>query len=187
MKAIRASILALAILGAVPAAAQPERKEGQVARDVTGQVNRYPNFTVFDDVNVSVREGKVTLTGKVTMPHKRGDLERRISRVQGVAQVDNRLEVLPVSTADDNLRYRLARAIYSHPTFWKYAAMSNPPIHIVVDGGRVTLTGVVHTELERALARSIASTVFGVFSLDNRLKTDVEAREQLDRPPARDR
>ena len=57
--------------------------------------------------------------------------------------------------------------------------MSNPPIHIVVDHGRVTLTGVVQSDVDRSLARSLASQ-FGAFSVTNALKTDAEARSAND-------
>jgi hyperosmotically inducible protein len=94
--------------------------------------------------------------------------------------VNNQIGVLPVSPFDDDLRYRIARAIYGHSNFWQYAAMANPPIHIVVEQGRVTLTGVVNSNVERMLARSLATT-FGAFSVKNELKTDAEVQEQLEK------
>lgn len=171
------------VVGIGTASAQPgDRKDFQVFQDVATQVNRYVNFTVFDTVNASVQNGVVTLTGKVTMPYKVDDLTRRVSRVAGVTTVDNQIEVLPASRFDDELRLRIARAIYGNPTFWHYASMTNPPIHIVVDRGRVVLEGVVNSNVERMLARSLAIG-FGEFSVDSRLKTDAEmtvALEQLD-------
>jgi hyperosmotically inducible protein len=143
-------------------------------------VRTYTQFTIFDDVRASVDEGVVTLTGKVTMPYKRDDIEQRISRVNGVRQVVNRIDVLPVSNFDDELRHRIARKIYSNPSFWHYAAMANPPIHIVVDRGRVTLTGVVMSEVEKMLARSIA-TGSGALSVANELRTEAEAQADLER------
>jgi hyperosmotically inducible periplasmic protein len=157
-----------------------ERANYDVFKDVSSQVNRYTNFTVFDDVAASVNEGVVTLTGRVTMPYKRNDLERRVAKISGVNRVENKIEVLPVSQFDDELRYRIARAIYGNPTFWHYAAMANPPIHIVVERGRVTLSGVVNSNVERALARSLA-TGFGEFSVKNELKTDAEMKDLLEK------
>lgn len=157
-----------------------ERANYDVFKDVSSQVNRYTNFTVFDDVAASVNEGVVTLTGRVTMPYKRQDLERRVARITGVRQVENKIEVLPVSQFDDELRYRIARAIYGNPTFWHYGAMANPPIHIVVERGRVTLSGVVNSNVERALARSLA-TGFGEFAVKNELKTDAEMKDLLEK------
>lgn len=149
---------------------------------ISNEVNRYVNFTVFDDVSAALDNGVVTLTGRVTMPYKKDDLARRVARVDGVKEVQNRIAVLPVSQFDDELRFRIARAIYGNPSFWHYAAMANPPIHIVVEHGKVTLTGVVNSNVERVLARSLA-TGFGEFSVTNDLKTDAEMKlltERLD-------
>jgi hyperosmotically inducible protein len=157
----------------------PERKTLQVLNDVTAQVRQYTRFTIFDDVNVGIDNGVVTLTGRVTMPFKKDDIEARVARVGGVASVRNNLAVLPVSPFDDELRYRIARAIYGNPSFWHYAAMANPPIHIVVENGRVTLTGVVNSNVERMLARSLA-TNFGAFSVTNNLHTDAEMKDLLE-------
>ena len=157
-----------------------ERKDLQVFNDISKTVNRYAYFSIFDDVDVAVKDGVVTLTGKVTMPYKRDDIEKRVAKVDGVGEVRNRIGVLPVSQFDDELRYRIARSIYGNSNFWNYATMVNPPIHVVVEHGRVTLTGVVNSEVDRMLARSLA-TQFGAFSVTNNLKTDAEMREALEK------
>ena len=177
----QAGLLAAALLlCAQGALAQPaERKDLQVFNDVAKAVNRYEQFTIFDDVSAGVTNGVVTLEGKVTMPYKKNDIEKRVARVNGVNRIVNRVAVLPVSTWDDELRYRIARAIYGNANFWNYAASANPPIHIVVDRGRVTLTGVVQSEVEKMLARSLV-TQNGVLSVTNKLQTEAEAREQLE-------
>ena len=159
-------------------AAAADRKDFAIASDIAGSVNRYSNFTIFDDVNVEVKDGVATLTGKVTMPYKRDDIEQRVRRVDGVTAVENAIAVLPVSQFDDELRFRIARAIYGNSSFWQYASMANPPIHVVVNGGRVTLDGVVNSNIERMLARSLA-TGFGAFEVTNQLRTDAEVRESL--------
>jgi hyperosmotically inducible protein len=169
----------LALSVAVAAANSAPRTDLQVFNDVAAAVNRYPMFTVFDDVNVGVHDGVVTLTGSVTMPYKRNDIEKQVKKVDGVTTINNTITVLPVSIFDNDLRYRIARSIYGNATFWKYAAMANPPIHIVVDNGRVTLTGVVNNEVERMLARSLA-TQHGALSVTNDLKTDAEMRDALE-------
>lgn len=158
----------------------PERKDLQVFNDIADQVNRYTQLTIFDSIAASVDQGRVVLSGSVTMPFKREDLERRVLKVAGVTSVDNQITVLPVSHFDDELRFRIARAIYSHASFWNYAAMVNPPIRIVVNRGRVSLEGVVQSNVERQLARSLASG-FGAFEVTNALKTDAEVRESIER------
>jgi hyperosmotically inducible protein len=186
--------VALSSLGAatVASAAQSDDDRGTVAidtsadrtnyslfKDVAQQVNSYPRFTVFDDISANIDNGVVTLSGNVTMPYKSDDLAKRIAKINGVTAVQNKIQVLPVSMFDDELRFRIARAIYGNSAFWQYAAMANPPIHIVVKNGNVTLTGVVNSEVERALARSLA-TGFGEFSVKNELKTDAEMKTVLE-------
>jgi hypothetical protein len=56
--------------------------------------------------------------------------------------------------------------------FWNYAIQVNPPIHVVVENGHVTLTGAVNSEIERRKAETVARTTFGVFSVDNQLRLD---------------
>ena len=167
---------ALALTAQMAAAGPAERKDFQVAKDIAASVSRYTAFTIFDAVDGTVHDGVVTLTGKVTMLFKRDDIERRVAKVEGVRQVNNKIAVLPVSRFDDELRYRIARSIYGNSNFWNYATMANPPIHIIVDNGHVTLTGVVNSNVDRMLARSLAAQ-FGVFSVINDLKTDAEVRD----------
>jgi hyperosmotically inducible periplasmic protein len=177
-RAVLGAVMVLLVSGA--ALAQAERKDFQVFKDIAQEVITYPRFTVFDDVTGSVDHGVVTLKGKVTMPFKSNEIARRVSRVAGVRQVRNEIQVLPVSFFDDDLRYRIARAIYGNPAFWQYAAMANPPIHIVVEHGHVTLTGVVNSNVERMLARSLACS-FGAFSIQNDLKTDAEMQALMEK------
>jgi hyperosmotically inducible protein len=174
LRHITAALLTLAL--AAPAFAE----NLQTFREVQRQVLRYPHFTIFDSISAEIDEGVVTLSGKVTMPHKRSDIEKRVRGLSGVREVHNQIEVLPASQFDDDLRYHIARSIYRHPMFEQYAIAINPPIHVVVERGRVTLEGVVNSEVERALAGSIASS-FLAFEVKNALKTDEEARAELER------
>lgn len=174
MKARALWVCALAALLSAPAGAiAQDRRDVRLADEVSRQVMRYAQFTIFDDVNAEIEHGVVTLTGKVTMPYKKNDIGRRVASIDGVRELHNNIDVLPTSGFDDDLRYRIARAIYGNPSFWNYAAMANPPIHIIVERGRVTLTGVVNSNVDRMLARSLA-TGFGELSVTNQLRTDAE-------------
>jgi osmotically-inducible protein OsmY len=160
------------------ASAQLDLRDRVVLDRIVDQVNRYTQYTIFDSISASVEEGRVVLTGWVTMPYKRDDIEQRIRRVDGVTAVENGIGVLPVSTFDDELRFRIARAIYGNSSFWQYASLVNPPIKIVVNRGRVTLEGVVNSNVERMLARSLADG-FGALEVRNLLRTGAELRETL--------
>lgn len=176
----RFMVAVVLMLGLTANASAADRQDLQIFRDISRQVLRYTQFTIFDSVHANVENGMVTLTGKVTMPYKRNDIEKRVAKVAGVREVHNKIDVLPVSQFDDELRFRIARAIYGNSTFWNYAAMVNPPIHIIVERGHVTLEGVVNNNVERMLARSIASS-FMAFSVKNELKTDAEMARELER------
>jgi hyperosmotically inducible protein len=170
----------LVLFGLATPAMAADSENLQLFRGVQQQVLRYPHFTIFDSVHAQVDNGIVVLSGKVTMPYKRQDLERRVSNVAGVVQVRNTIDVLPVSQFDDQLRLRIARAIYSSPAFLGLGSMVNPPIHVIVEHGRVTLDGVVLNNSDRLIARSIASS-FMSFALTNNLKTEQEVKEELER------
>jgi hyperosmotically inducible periplasmic protein len=179
---LAAATVILAAALALPAGAQvlDDRKSDEVFRDVSETVLAYPQFTIFDDVTAVVADGVVTLKGRVTMPFKKSDIGKRVARVSGVTRVENFIGVLPTSQFDDELRYAVARAIYGSSAFWHYASMVNPPIHIIVEGGHVTLTGVVASNVERMMARSLA-TSFTALSVTSDLKTDQEMKALLDR------
>ena len=176
----RITSMAFAIVLALSSATYAQdRKDLPIFNDISTQVNRYTQFTIFDSIDASVDDGNVVLSGWVTMPYKKTDLERRVASVDGVKAVKNDIQVLPVSQFDDELRFRISRAIYGNSSFWSYGAMANPPIHIVVVRGHVTLTGTVNSHVDRVLARSLA-VGFASFDVKNELKTDAEVREALE-------
>jgi hyperosmotically inducible periplasmic protein len=143
-----------------------------LAEKIAERVRRYVFFSIFDDIEVEVTDGVATLRGFVTMPFKSREMAKLTSRVDGVQNVIDTVETLPVSGFDDQIRYAIASRIYNDPMFWHYAIQVNPPIHIIVQHGRVTLTGVVLSEVERRKAELLAREVFGVFSVENKLRLE---------------
>lgn len=167
-------VFALILVGLAPRpAAAAQLSDADLADRVATAIRGYVNFGIFDDISISVDNRDVTLTGRVTMPFKRNDIEARVKKIDGVRTLTNRIEVLPVSISDSELRQRLAIAIYGHPAFRHYASMVAPPIHIVVENGHVTLTGAVFSNVEKVLAYSLAQ-IPGVLSVKNELKTDMK-------------
>jgi hyperosmotically inducible protein len=132
--------------------------DSEVAARAAHEIRMYPRFTIWDNISVRVNAGNLELMGQVSQPFKKADLQRILQRVSGVTSLTNELEVLPVSFDDDNLRIRVARAIYRDPALSRYAIQAVPPIHIIVKNAHVTLEGVVNSELEKEVAYMRAST-----------------------------
>ena len=138
---------------------------------------RYPYYSVFDYVDVTVENGVVTLRGDVTpRPDKPADLYERVSKVRGVQAIVNELEVLSPGIGDERLRNRLARALFGHSQFDRYLGLA-PRLSIIVRNGYVTLKGVVYDQADRILAESIARGTYGVVRVRNELQTRQELLE----------
>jgi hyperosmotically inducible periplasmic protein len=129
-----------------------------------------PYLNVFDNISFRVDGTTVTLFGAVTKPVLKSDAENVVKRVEGVTRVENQIEVLPLSSFDDGIRQRTARAIYSYPPLQRYGAGTQPSIHIIVKNGNVTLVGFVSTDMDKQLAFTRANSVPGVFAVNNQLQ-----------------
>jgi len=136
------------------------------------EVVTYYAYGIFDNVQLEARGDKLIVSGQVTQPFKKSDLGNILERVRGVAALENNLEVLPLSTFDDGLRFRVARAIYGSNALYRYGNRALPPIHIIVKNGNVTLEGVVGSRLDRQLAEVAARQVALSFSVTNNLRVE---------------
>jgi len=146
-----------------------------VAAGVSKAFQKYPFYSIFDWIEASVEGRTVELSGSVHQPWRRDAMIRRVESVPGVTEVVDDIEVQRPSAFDDSIRYAVADAIYSDLMFAGRGNQFNPPIHIVVDDGRVTLEGVVRNQAEKALARSLASfAATSIGPVDNNLRTSAE-------------
>jgi hyperosmotically inducible protein len=152
---------------------QPSAKsQERITREVRHELLMLPYFGVFDNIAFKVDGETVTLLGQVVRPSLKSDAERAIKHIEGVARVDNQIEVLPTSPMDDRLRIRLYRAIYGYPALEKYALGVQKPIRIIVKNGHVTLEGVVDNEADKNFAFMRANGVPGIFGVTNNLQVD---------------
>jgi hyperosmotically inducible protein len=144
----------------------------KLVKEVRHELVMLPYYGIFDDLAYRVDGSKVTLFGAVTQPVLKSDAEKAVKRIEGVTQVDNQIEVLPLSPNDDRIRRDVYRAIFSRPGMEKYQLGAVPPIHIIVKNGNVTLVGVVAGEMDKTLAGIAANGVSGVFSVKNNLRVE---------------
>ena len=103
-------------------------------------------------------------------PVLKSDAQNVVKRIEGVEQVINRVQVLPLSSFDNSIRRRAVRAIYGYPMLQRYGMGAHPSIHIIVDNGHVTLKGVVDSQTDKNVAYLRANGIFGVFSVTNDLQ-----------------
>ncbi len=173
------SIALLAVLIAVtttPARGQntshqrsEKKMQENLVKEVRHQLLLLPYYSVFDNLLFKVEGDKVTLLGQVVRPTLKSDAENAVKSIEGVASVNNQIEVLPVSPMDDQLRRAVYRAIYGDSVLSRYGMSALPSIHIIVKNGNVTLEGVVDSESDKNLANLRASAVPNVFSVTNNL------------------
>jgi len=146
----------------------PQLSEGE--RAIYKELLKLPYYGVFDHIRFEVVGDRIVLSGQVTRPTLKKSAERVVKAIETIIEVENRIEVLPLSGFDDEIRRSLFRSIYGRGDFLRYGSV-HAPIRIIVRNGHVTLEGAVATELEKSLAYHRASGVFGVFSVTNNLVT----------------
>jgi hyperosmotically inducible periplasmic protein len=148
----------------VPDAQLQKKLTKQLAYDRVGYFDNAFNY-----VAVDVKDGVVTLSGDTMWDVPKDMALDIVGRTQGVKDVVNEVNVLPVSNFDDSIRLRTARAIYRDSVLSRYASDPADPIRIVVDNGHVTLYGTVENTMDKNIAGIRASSVPGSFSVENKL------------------
>ncbi len=131
-----------------------------------------PWYGVFDNLEYQVNGSEVILSGQVVSEHgqTKNDAENAVKRISGVSKVVNNIEVLPPLPFDNQIRRAEYRTIFSQSTLGRYSMGVIPQIHIIVNGGHVTLEGTVMNEMDRNIAGIVANSVPNVFSVTNNLR-----------------
>ncbi len=146
------------VVGVAAAAGKGAPRTGaELEKSVRHEILMYSNYSLWDDISFRIDNGNVELFGAVNQPYKKSDLQKIVQHVPGVQSVTNGIKVLPLSPFDDELRLRVARAIYRDPVLSRYAMGAVPSIHVIVENGKVTLTGAVNNDMEKQVAGIRAS------------------------------
>jgi hyperosmotically inducible protein len=145
----------------------------RVQKEVRHELLLLPYYGVFDTLSYRVSpDGTVSLMGQVTQPTLKSSAENVVKKIEGVKNVDNQIQVLPLSPNDDHIRRSVYRAIYGNETLSPYSMRAVPPIHIIVNNGQVTLDGAVARQMDKQIAEMQAKSVPGVFSVTDNLQVD---------------
>jgi osmotically-inducible protein OsmY len=183
-------------LGQTRAAAQSQPQTTVEA--IRSELLHLPYYGVFDFIAFSYNKGVVTLQGYAYQGSLKIDAERAVKRASGVDQVVDKIEALPPSSIDDELRWKTYYAIYRDPSLSRYAPgggvlwghrhpfgsgfqafgpsrfpgtepAGDYPIHIIVNNGRITLLGVVESEGDKNIAGIKAHGIPGTLGVVNDL------------------
>jgi hypothetical protein len=191
---VRMFVFAAALVGTVlagPVAAQPSAvADARQTEAIREALLRLPYYGVFDFLTFSYDRGTVVLGGYAYRAVLPDEAVRAVKRVPGVDTVTVEIKTLPASMFDDDIRWRAFYAIYTHAFLERYAPgaiwglrhqfgplgifpgmqpIGTYPIHIVVEGGRVRLLGVVDNETDKTAATMAARGVAGTFGVENDL------------------
>jgi hyperosmotically inducible protein len=155
------------------AGALPQKSIDRIVKEVHHELVMLPYYGVFDNLAYKVDpDGTVTLLGQVARPTLKSDAGNVVKRIEGVTNVVNNIEVLPLSPSDDRIRRAVYRAIYTNSVLSPYQLRAVPPIHIIVKNGQVTLEGAVARQMDKQVAGIKANGVSGVFGVTNNLLVD---------------
>jgi hyperosmotically inducible protein len=145
-----------------------------IAKSVRKAILTNANYDAFDWVDAQVHAGVVTLSGWVREPWRKREFEKQMMNIAGVSKIDNGIKELPLSTYDDEIRIRVARTLYGSSMFNRYAIQANPPIHIIVDHGRVVLKGIVANTMDRQVAESMVRLNSLALDVKNELQVEID-------------
>lgn len=143
-----------------------------IQNQVKHNLSTLPWYGMFDYLQYQVNGNEVILSGEVTAVHEQTkyDAQKAVQGIPGVTKVVNNIEVLPLSTMDNQIRRAEYRAIFSKSDLGRYTMGAIPPVHIIVKNGHVTLLGVVINQMDKSVAGIAANQVPGVFSVTNDLQ-----------------
>lgn len=190
MKRLLLTILTLPLIFLMVAFASPTTQDNpatgalhqksidRIYKEVHHELVMLPFYGVFDNLAYKVDpDGTVTLLGQVSRPVLKSDAENVVKRIEGVEKVVNNIEVLPTSPNDDRIRRAAYRAIYGNDVLSQYQMRAVPPIHIIVNGGKITLEGVVARQMDKQIAGMQANGVHGAFSVTNNLVVEEQEKD----------
>jgi osmotically-inducible protein OsmY len=137
-----------------------ERIDPDIAKDALHALDN--RVDVPRGITLTVRDGHITLGGRVEWNYQRISAERAVKYLRGVKGVFNNIIVSPAVLPKD-VETRIVDALRRH------ADIDPRRINVSAEGARVVLTGFVRSWNERDQAERAAWTAHGVSTVDNRI------------------
>ena len=140
---------------------QPKKSDADIAKRAA-DILEWDPLVPKDQINVTVEDGVVRLSGKVDWNYQRDLAAEDAAKITGVVRIDNWIEVAPPVTTVD-IRDRIEQA------FERQADLEAEKITVRAQGGKVTLTGKVSSWSKRNLAERAAWAAPGVTQIEDKL------------------
>ena len=159
----------------------PAASTARIEKEVRHELLSIPQYGVFDFLSYAVKDGTVTLIGDVRLPVTKINAEKAVKEIEGVTKVENKINVMPVVSTDNNIRIAVYQAIYGSASLQRYAFQAIPSIHILVNNGKVRLEGAVANKGDADQALIRAKSVPNTFEVTSNLKTDAQLAAEEER------
>ncbi len=157
-----------AVLYSPPAAAQAVMTDRAISDAIDDELS-FDQAVDANDVNISVSDGIVTLSGKVENIIEKERAEKIAEMVRGVRSVVNDIEVEPFwGRTDSEIEMDVEEALLYDPVTESWEVEAD------VDNNLATITGEVDSWQEKKLAGKVVKGVRGVVDVRNKLKVDFD-------------
>jgi osmotically-inducible protein OsmY len=137
-----------------------ERTDADIARDTVQALKLIPALA--ENVQATVHNGHVTLTGTVEWLYQRQRAETAVRHIRGIQGIFNHMTVAPRSGQRDVQR-RIVRALHRN------ADIDAHHISVTVQDDTVVLSGTVSSWMQRDAVERAAGSAPGITSVDNKV------------------
>lgn len=144
------------------------QKSDKEIKDAVKDALLYDPRVLSFNVDVSVDNGVVRLSGVVDNLKAKRSAVHTARNVVGVWRVKNRIDVRPSTPSDGAIADKIRKGLMRDPYVERF------DVSVWVDNGEANLSGTVDSYFEKAQAGDIAASVYGVIEVDNNIKVGAD-------------